>query len=78
MRNKSLLVLVKSYSIYVRTVYIHLTEKWISKDLQFDGIYMLWYLKPLKITRMEGMSTFVTMVEEEVLTYGKTVNMYFF
>ena len=39
---------------------------------------MLWYLKPLKITRMEGMSTFVTMVEEEVLTYGKTVSMYFF
>ena len=39
---------------------------------------MIWYLKPLKITRMEGMSTFVTMVEEEVLTYGKTVNMYFF
>ena len=39
---------------------------------------MLWYLKSLKIARMEGMSTFVTMVEEEVLTYGKTVNMYFF
>ena len=38
---------------------------------------MLWYLKPLKLTGMEGMSTSVTMVEEEVLTYGKTVNMYF-
>ena len=39
---------------------------------------MLWYLKPLKLTGMEGMSTSVTMVEEEVQTYGKTVNMYFF
>ena len=32
---------------------------------------------PLKLTGMEDMSTSVTMVEEEDLTYGKTVSMYF-
>ena len=32
----------------------------------------------LKLTGMEDMFTSVTMEEEEVLTYGKTVNMYFF
>ena len=37
---------------------------------------MLWYLKPLKLTGMESMSTSVTMVEEEVQTYGKNVNIF--
>ena len=32
----------------------------------------------LKLTGMEDMFTFVTMEGEEDLTYGKTVNMYFF
>ena len=32
---------------------------------------------PLKLTGMEGMSTSVTMVEEKVKLYRKTVNMYF-
>ena len=33
---------------------------------------------PLKLTGMEDMFTSVTKVEEEDLTYGKTVSMYFF
>ena len=32
---------------------------------------------PLKLTGMEDMYNSVTMVEEEVQTYGKTVNIYF-